>query len=221
MTHVANLLLIGPPGAGKGTQAEGLVKAFRLTHLASGDIFRKEMAEETDLGRKAREFIDRGQLVPDDLVVRMMGSRIEATVGGFLLDGFPRTVGQAVALDGLLGEIGRALDAVVCLGVDDRVLLDRLTARLTCTQCGGTFHRTANPPRKAGTCDHCGAALEARSDDKTETIRKRLAVYREQTAPVIAHYGTTGLLVEVDGSGSIDGIRRNILERLRERGLHA
>ena len=198
-----NLLLIGPPGVGKGTQAALLTDRLGLLHLASGDVFRLEIATGTKLGIRAKRYIDKGQLVPDDVTIAMMESRFtsqEAKVAGFVLDGFPRTVAQAAALDAKLESLGIELARVVSLEIDDETVVQRLGGRRVCTNCGAVYHVVSHPPQQEGVCDKCGAHLQIRSDDVEETIRKRLAVFRESTKPVLDHYDKKGLLQRVDGT---------------------
>lgn len=216
------LLLIGPPGAGKGTQAEFLVRDFGLTHLSSGDILRAEIASGSDRGAEAKSFIDRGQLVPDEMIVDMMDAPITEAAGkaGCLLDGFPRTEGQAKALDALLRRRELNLDAVILLEVDPELIVERLTARLSCPSCKAIFHRKNKPPKAPGICDDCGGELAVRSDDNETAIRSRLEVYANQTQAVIEHYQAQGALVSIPAEGQVDGVRQRIAERLRERGLH-
>jgi adenylate kinase len=192
----ARLVLLGPPGAGKGTQAQRLCSELALRHLATGDLLRRHRSEGTDLGRSAAEHMDAGGLVPDDLVVSMLLDAIPAACGeGFLLDGFPRTIAQA----DMLREAGIALTAVVVIAVPDDVLVQRLSGRITCPR-GHVFHEHAAPPARAGFCDHDGEPLERRPDDRPETVRRRLEVYHEATAPLIDYYETRGLVRRVDGT---------------------
>ena len=212
-----HILLIGPPGAGKGTQAEYLVESFGLKHLSSGDILRAEIASNSSKGVEAKSFIDKGQLVPDSMIVAMMDSFISeaSEAGGFLLDGFPRTLGQAEALDKLLKERNIDLNAVVLLEVDLELIIKRLTARISCPACKAIFHLVNKPPKVKGVCDNCGKALAVRSDDNEEAIRSRLEVYAKQTKPVIEYYKAQGTLVSIDAKGEVDGVRKRIAQRLR------
>ncbi len=210
------LILLGPPGAGKGTQAKLLLERYGIPQISTGDILREAVRKGTQLGTQAKSYMDRGALVPDDVVVGIIRERImaEDCRRGYILDGFPRTIRQAEALDRMLKGTGARLDAVVSLTVDDRVLIGRLAGRLTCPACGAMFHETANPPKKAGTCDACGTALVVRKDDQLETVTNRLKVYREQTAPLIEHYAKSGLLKEVDGLGTIEDVLDRIVAAL-------
>lgn len=207
------IVLIGPPGVGKGTQAARLVQELGLAHIASGDIFRSELREETELGKLAKAYMDRGELVPDDITVKMIAGRLatpEVRNKGFVLDGFPRTVGQARALAEMLQHLGMPLDAVISIEADDEVVVDRLAGRLTCPNCGQLFHRKTRPPRVEGRCDQCLGPLEVRADDREETIRERLRTFHDLTQPVINYYAATGLLRRVDGGQSPDEVYAHI-----------
>jgi adenylate kinase len=196
------MMLLGAPGAGKGTQAQKLVDRFGIPQISTGDLLRQNVREGTPLGIEAKTFMDAGKLAPDELIIRMMDDRLGKAdcKKGFILDGFPRTVPQADALAGLLKKRGLALDHVVSFEVPDSELLARLTGRRTCPACNSMYHVTANPPRKEGVCDKCGGALIQRSDDNEATIRNRLNVYRDQTAPLKDFYRKNGLLREVTAS---------------------
>jgi len=211
------LILLGPPGAGKGTQAKMLVEHFAIPQIATGDILRGAVQAGTDLGLQAKGYMDAGALVPDDVVIGIVRERLqeEDCKGGFILDGFPRTVAQADALQGTLADLGRALDRVISLTVDAEALVQRLTGRRTCRGCGRGYHVTFDPPRTSGLCDACGGELYQRDDDQETTIRRRLAVYAEQTAPLIAYYRSTGLLTELDGMQSIPTVQEQILAALQ------
>jgi adenylate kinase len=201
-----NLILLGPPGAGKGTQAEKLKDDFGVPYIGTGDLLRKHKAEETELGREAKSYMDNGDLVPDDLVIRMILEEVEEKgAHGFLLDGFPRSVGQAEALDDALGENGRRLTAAVLIAVDDDLVIRRLEGRRQCA-AGHLYHVEFDPPKNAGYCDQCGKPLRQREDDKEATIRKRLATYHAKTEPVIDYYQERGLLQRFDGSRSPDEV---------------
>lgn len=197
------LILIGPPGVGKGTQSALLSARNGLKSLSSGEIFRKEIEAETDLGRLARRYIEHGELVPNGVTIEMMAKRVrseEVRKAGFVLDGFPRTVKQAEALDELLFEMDTGLDKVVSIEVPEDEILSRLTGRMGCTRCGEIYHSRNKPPRREGLCDKCNSTLFVRSDDQPETIRERLRVFNEQTSPVIHYYERTGSLQRVDGT---------------------
>ncbi len=202
------LVLLGPPGAGKGTQAERLQETFNLEHVASGDLFRENLREKTDLGNLAQKYMDRGELVPDDVTIGMIRSRLEQpdAADGVILDGFPRTIAQARGLNEMLSNMDRELSAVLHIAVPDEELIRRLSGRWICEQCQTPYHVHSNPPREAGKCDVCGGKLYQREDDKPETVRARLKVYHEQTSPLIEFYREANLLHEVDGSGEIDDV---------------
>jgi adenylate kinase len=203
-----NLILLGPPGAGKGTQAKRTAAAFGLKHLSSGDILRAERKAGSDLGRKAQAYMDSGALVPDDLVVAMMADHIGRpdAAKGVLLDGFPRTRPQAEALDKKLGEIGKRIDLVIDLAVADDEVAGRLTGRRSCPKCGAVYHVKFQPPRQAGRCDAGCGELIVRDDDTEAVVRQRLKTYHDQTEPLIAYYRDRGLLRQVDGSRSVDEV---------------
>jgi len=213
-----NLLFFGPPGVGKGTQAQRLSAVFRIPHIGTGDMLRAAIASNTPLGKRAKEFIDKGQLVPDELILDAIGARIaEAdTARGFLLDGFPRTVAQAEALDALLGRLGQDLDRVVFFDVSRDELLRRLTGRRVCRQCGTAFHLVSAPPKAAGRCDQCGGELYQREDDAEATVGRRLDVYQTQTAPLLDYYRKRGLLVRVVGEGPVDRVADAIRKAVKE-----
>lgn len=207
-----NLVFLGPPGAGKGTQAERISGIYGIAHISTGDIFRENIKRGTELGRRAKEYMDRGELVPDEVVIGIVREALadEKCALGFLLDGFPRTVAQAEALEAMLREIGRPLDRVVNLSVPDEVVVERLTARRTCRDCGRNYHLVFNPPKVEGVCDACGGELFQREDDREETVRARLEEYRRKTEPLIDYYRERGLLVEVAGDGGMDEVTRAI-----------
>lgn len=203
------LVFLGPPGAGKGTQARALAQEWGVPHIATGDMLRDAAAAGTPLGRQARAFMERGALVPDDVIIGLIAERLGEPDAkrGFVLDGFPRTIPQAEALDRLLAERDQGLDRVIYFDVPEDELLRRLTGRRSCPACQATYHLTANPPRRAGVCDRCGADLVQRPDDREETVRTRLKVYAEQTAPLLEHYRGRGVLVTVAGAGPIEVVR--------------
>lgn len=211
-----NVILVGAPGVGKGTQATLLQERTGLAHVASGDLFRMHVGGQTDLGRKAREYMDCGELVPDDLVVGMILDRIAAPdcARGVLFDGFPRTVGQAEILLTELGRVGRAVHAVVVLAAPRDVLLRRLVGRQTCRNCGATFNIFYAPSLVEAECDRCGGELYTRSDDTWATARHRLDVYLEQTLPIVAFFEERGLVHQVDGLGEVDEVNRGITAAL-------
>jgi len=207
------VVLLGPPGAGKGTQAEKLVKKYNFPHISTGDIFRAAIKNGTELGTKAKEYMDKGELVPDEVVVGIVRERlVQDDCGeGFLLDGFPRTVAQAEALDDALEAMGVNLPGVVNVDVQQDELLARLTGRRVCRGCSGTYHIKFNPPTVRNVCDKCGGELYQRADDTIETVKQRLDVYRNQTSPLIAYYDQKGLLLTVDGSREIEDVFKDII----------
>ena len=200
---------LGPPGAGKGTQARDLAQEWGALHLATGDMLREAVAAGSTLGREAKSYMDKGALVPDDVIIRMMAERLGAADAGrgFILDGFPRTIAQAEALARLLKDLGQTLDTVVYFDVSEPELLRRLTGRRVCRACGHSYHVTSNPPKRAGVCDACGGELYQRDDDGEATVRNRLEVYRRQTAPLLDYYRQRNLLVTVSGEGPVVTIR--------------
>ncbi len=213
------IILIGPPGAGKGTQAESIKAKHPIAHISTGDMLRENVRSGTELGRKARAFMDAGKLVPDDLIIAMMKSRLRAddTRAGFLLDGFPRTTAQAEALDGLLAEMSIDLDAVILLEVSDDTVVKRLTSRRVCSSCGAIYNLIVSPPKIEGVCDFCSSKVIQRDDDKESVIRNRLAVYHEQTAPLVSYYEARGLLHRVDATSGKDSVLTYV-ETLKAKG---
>jgi adenylate kinase len=214
------LVLLGPPGSGKGTQAERLKEQLGLPHVASGDLFRENIGNKTKLGLLAKEYIDQGQLVPDDVTIAMVQERLQKPDcdAGVILDGFPRTLPQAEALGRILASRGRALTAVLYIKVPDEELVRRLAGRWICRQCQKPYHMVFNPPTREGICDECGGELYQREDDQPETVRARLKVYHEQTAPLIDYYRRAGLLVEVDGTGDVETVNTALLDAIRSLG---
>jgi adenylate kinase len=212
-----NLILLGPPGAGKGTQSAALVERYGVPQISTGDMLRAAVKEGSPMGLKAKSCMDAGALVPDDVVIGIVRERLEKEdcKGGFILDGFPRTVAQADALQATLKDLGKELDAVVSLNVDADALVERLTGRRICKGCGKGYHLKFDPPAKEGQCDLCGAELYQRDDDQEETIRKRLTVYQEQTSPLIDYYRKRGLLVSIDGMRDIGEVQAEIAAALR------
>ena len=214
-----NLILLGPPGAGKGTQAQRLVERFDIVQISTGEMLRAAVKAGTALGTQAKAIMEAGELVPDDLMVALIAERIEQPdcANGFILDGFPRTVAQAGALDRMLAERGLALDRVLAIEVDEEALIERIVGRFSCADCGAGYHERFNRPSREGVCDQCGGAnFTRRADDNRETMIARLAAYREQTAPIIPHYEAGGRFARVDGSGSIDAISAAIAAALQE-----
>ena len=212
-----NILFMGPPGAGKGTQAERIVEKFGIPHISTGDAFRLAMKEGTPLGLKAKEYVDQGLLVPDDVTNGIVRERLQQDdcKRGFLLDGYPRTLAQAEALDGMLKESGRRIDHVISLVVDRDMLLKRLTGRRICKSCGATYHILFNPPKQEGVCDKCGGELYQRSDDTEEKVGTRLDEYLSKTEPLLRYYRDQGLLREVNGEQEIDAVTAQITSILK------
>ena len=202
MIRKRNLVFLGPPGAGKGTLSEIIIRDEKLVHISTGDIFRAEIGNGTALGKEAKAYMDAGKLVPDQLVVDMVAARLakEDCAGGFILDGFPRTVAQAEMLEQIAEKTGRKLDCVVLFDAPCDLLIQRLTARLTCRKCKANFNKLFAKPKVEGVCDHCGGELYQRADDSLETAQNRLKVYEEQTAPLIKFYTDNGLLAKIDSS---------------------
>lgn len=211
-----NLILLGAPGSGKGTQAKFLVQKYSIPQISTGDILREEVKSGTVLGLKAKEYMDKGRLVPDGVVVGMVEERVKKgdCTAGFILDGFPRTVAQADALEGTLQRMKKALSRVILVNVDEDELVKRLTGRRVCEKCGAGYHVIFDPPKQEGVCDKCQGKLYQRDDDKESTIRNRLKVYNNQTAPLIEYYQKKQLLSMVDGMGSIEEIFGRISKAL-------
>lgn len=217
------VIIVGPQGAGKGTQADAVAPQLDLEHVATGDLFRGILKSDSELGDEVRQYYDQGALVPDDLTIRVLFAHIEqlkakrSDLSGVLLDGFPRNAAQAEALDGALAERGESISAVVLVDVPREELMKRLTGRLLCSECGATYHREFNPPKQEGSCDKCGGELFQRSDDTPEAVEKRLDIYYEQTQPILEHYREQGVLVEVDGNREISAVTSDILNALEKR----
>ena len=209
-------VLLGPPGAGKGTQAVRLVEKYDIPHISTGDIFRKNIKEGTELGKKAQEYMNAGELVPDELVVDLVKDRLQQDdcKNGFLLDGFPRTIFQAEKLDEFLAEMGQKMDIVINLKVEKDSLIKRLTGRRVCKNCGASYHIINIPPKKDGECDTCGGELMQRKDDNIETVENRINVYDDQTAPLIGYYKEAGTLVDFDGEQSLDEVFDAIVQAI-------
>ena len=214
------LVLVGPPGAGKGTQAQFIASHFAVPKISTGDIFRTNVSDGTDLGLEARKYMDAGDLVPDEVTIGMVKDRLshDDTSEGFLLDGFPRTVQQAVVLDDMLAGHDVGLDVVLELVVDDEEVVRRLSGRRTCRQCGHVWHLDFDPPATEGICDRCGGELFQRDDDSELTIRHRLEVYADQTSPLIGYYGDRGLLSGVDATGPVEDVTERAINALRRFG---
>jgi adenylate kinase len=210
------LLLLGPPGAGKGTQAERIAAKYRIPHLSTGDMLREAVAANTEIGRQAKSIMDAGRLVPDDVMIRLVAERIAQPdcARGFILDGFPRTLAQAEALDRLLEERGLELDLVLEIAVDDEALIERISGRFACARCGAGYHDRFKQPKVPGVCDACGSReFLRREDDNAATVRARLEAYHAQTAPLLPYYRDKGLLQVVDGMAEIDQVTAEVLEK--------
>ena len=209
-----NLILLGPPGAGKGTQAAKIIEKYNIPHISTGDIFRENIKNGTELGKKAQEYMNAGQLVPDELVVEIATDRLtkDDCKDGFLLDGFPRTVFQAEALDKFLAERGSRIDNVLDIDVNREELMIRLTGRRVCSKCGASFHIVNIPPKQEGICDVCGAELIQRKDDNEETAKARFETYFNETAPLVDYYKNKNVLRTIDANGSIDEVWERLLK---------
>ena len=210
------IILLGPPGAGKGTQAAGIVEKYKIPHISTGDIFRKNIKEGTDLGKKAKEYMDQGLLVPDELTVGLVTDRItqDDCKNGFMLDGFPRNVAQAQQLGQYLNSVDLALDRVINIEVDKDILVGRAVGRRICKSCGATYHVEFNPPKVDGTCDVCGGELYQRADDNEETVSKRIQVYLDETKPLADYYSNEGIIANINGEQSIDKVFADIVDAL-------
>ena len=208
-----NLILMGLPGAGKGTQAEKIIAEYQIPQISTGDMFRAAIANQTALGLKAKEYMDRGDLVPDEVTNGIVKERLaqDDTKNGFLLDGFPRTHDQAKALDEMLADLGKKIDAVIDINVPEEVLVERLTGRYMCRSCGASFHKVFKPTKVEGTCDRCGGhEFYQRDDDKPETVKNRLAVNIKNSEPILAYYKEQGLLKSIDGNRDIDAVFKDV-----------
>ena len=202
------IIMLGAPGAGKGTQAKQIAGKYSIPHISTGDIFRANIKNGTDLGKKAKEYMDQGLLVPDELTCDLVMDRIQQDdcVNGFVLDGFPRTIPQAKALDAALEKLGQHMDVAIDVDVPDENIVNRMSGRRACLDCGATYHVVSLPPKTEGKCDHCGGDLVLRDDDKPETVQKRLSVYHEQTQPLIDYYKNQGILKSVDGTQPMEAV---------------
>lgn len=210
-------ILLGPPGAGKGTQAETIANEFSIPHISTGDIFRQNIKEQTELGKKAKGFMDQGLLVPDELTVELVKDRIQKDdcKNGFLLDGFPRTIFQADALEEALNSMEQHLDCVINIQVSSDLLIQRAVGRRVCKDCGQTYHMSFNKPEKEGICDKCGGELLQRKDDAEETVSKRISVYQEQTEPLIDYYTKKGIIININGEEPISEVGKQIIAKMR------
>ena len=211
-----NIILMGLPGAGKGTQASEIVKKFPIPHISTGDMFRKAIKDETDLGKEAKSYMDRGELVPDEVTVGIVKERIseDDAKKGFLLDGFPRTIEQAEALNNIMSELDRIIDAVINIEVPEEELMNRLTGRRICEKCGTTYHLVFNPPKVDGVCDIDGGKLYQRKDDNPETVSNRLSVNVKQSKPILEYYDEKGVLKNIDGAKDIDEVTKDVIDIL-------
>lgn len=211
-------ILLGPPGAGKGTQAAKIVEKYKIPHISTGDIFRENIKQGTELGKKAQEYMNKGELVPDSLVVEIATDRLtkDDCRNGFLLDGFPRTVYQAEKLDEFLAGRGSKIDKVIDIAVDKEELMSRLTGRRVCKACGASYHVVNVPPEKEGVCDVCGGPLIQRDDDNAETVANRIEVYEAQTMPLIEYYEKAGNIAHIDGATGLDNVFADIVKALGE-----
>lgn len=212
----ARVVLLGPPGAGKGTQAKLLEEKFAAPQISTGDILRKAVAEQGVLGKQASEYIHRGELVPDQLIIDLVAERLKEKdcEKGFVLDGFPRTIAQAQSLEEILKKMGLALNCVLSVQVPHELIVERLSGRRTCKGCGALYHVVFDPPKSAGTCNRCGGELFQRDDDRAETISNRLRVYDNQTAPLVSYYRERGLLKSIDGVGKVEDIGKRMIQAL-------
>jgi adenylate kinase len=210
------IIMLGAPGAGKGTQAKQIAGKYGIPHISTGDIFRANIKNGTDLGKKAKEYMDQGLLVPDELTCDLVMDRIaqDDCAKGFVLDGFPRTIPQAQALDAALTKIGQTMDYAIDVDVPDENIVSRMSGRRACLDCGATYHIVSLPPKTEGKCDHCGSDLVLRDDDKPETVQKRLSVYHEQTQPLIDYYKKQGILKSVDGTQPMEQVFASIVDIL-------
>ena len=212
------VVFLGPPGAGKGTQTKFLEERYGACQVSTGDILRKAVRDHAPLGKKASEYLDKGELVPDDIMLNLVAERLRERdcEKGFILDGFPRTVAQAEGLEGILEDLGWSLDSVFCIQVPQEVIIQRLSGRRSCRKCGSLYHAVFNPPRREGFCDRCDGGLYQRQDDLEETIAARLRVFEKQTSPLVDFYRKRGLLKEINGVGSVEQIRSRVFQAVGE-----
>jgi len=208
------LIFLGPPGVGKGTQAALLSEKLNIPQISTGEVLRQAVEQKSQLGLKAKEYMDKGELVPDNVVIGIVRDKVADLPDGFILDGFPRTIAQAEALDEIFQSLDYSLDAVVQIVADEEVLVERLSGRRACKECGQNYHVKNKPPKTPGICDECGSKLIIRDDDKPESIRNRLKVYEEKTAPLVSYYKNSGKLIKIDGNGGIEEIHKNITDAL-------
>jgi len=213
-----NLILLGAPGAGKGTQAKKIVEKYNIPQISTGDMLREAVSKGTELGKVAKGYMDKGELLPDDVVIGIVKERLKQpdTDNGFILDGFPRTLGQAEALDVMLKELNKEIDAVVNIAVPEEEVVKRIVNRRSCKNCGAVYHLIYKPPAEEGKCDKCGGELYQRDDDQEATIRDRYSIYRSQTEPLIDYYSKKGLVKDIDGTQSMDDVTKDVLKTLEE-----
>ncbi len=213
-----NLIFLGAPGAGKGTQAKMVSEKYEIPQISTGDMLREAVAKGTELGKKAKEYMDKGELVPDEIVIGIVKERLQQPdcEKGFILDGFPRTLAQAEALDEMLKELGKKIDAVINIAVPEEEVVKRIVYRRTCRNCGAVYHLIYNPPKEDNKCDKCGGELYQRDDDKEETVRERYKVYKQNTEPLIEYYRKKGVLYDVDGTKDINGVWEEIVSILEK-----
>ncbi|MCR4657193.1 MAG: adenylate kinase [Lachnospiraceae bacterium] len=211
------IIMLGAPGAGKGTQAKKIAAEYNIPHISTGDIFRANIKEQTPLGMEAKAYMDKGELVPDELTVKILLDRVKKDdcKNGYVLDGYPRTIPQAEVLDKAVSELSESIDFAINVNVPDENIIHRMGGRRACLKCGATYHVEYMPPKTADVCDNCGAELVIRDDDKPETVKNRLSVYHEQTAPLIDYYSKKGILKEVDGTMEVDQVFEAIKNILR------
>ncbi|MEM2272489.1 MAG: adenylate kinase [Archaeoglobaceae archaeon] len=212
------IILLGAPGAGKGTQAKFLAEKYRIPQISTGDMLREAVEKSTELGKKAKEYMNQGKLVPDEIVVGIVKERLKQKdcERGFILDGFPRTIAQAEALDAMMVELGKKIDAVININVSEDEIVKRIVNRRICRKCGAIYHLIYDPPKKNGVCDKCGGELYQRDDDKEEVVRERFKVYRKNTEPLIEYYKRKGILFDVDGTKDIEKVKAEILSILEK-----
>lgn len=211
-----NLMLFGAPGAGKGTQAKFLIEKYNIPQISTGDILRAAIADKTDMGMEAKKFMDAGELVPDSTIIGIIKDRLKESdcKNGFILDGFPRTLAQATALDELMSNMKISLDKVISLNVPDELIVGRITGRRVCSKCGASFHIEFNPSKKDGVCDYCNSELILRKDDNEETVKNRLETYHSQTSPLIDFYKNLGLFTELDGTKEVEEVTKDMIKAL-------
>lgn len=213
-----NLILLGAPGAGKGTQAKIITDNFKIPQISTGDMLREAVAKGTELGKKAKEFMNQGKLVPDEVVIGIVKERLKQKdcENGFILDGFPRTIAQAEALDRIMAEFGKRIDAVININVPEEEVVRRIVNRRICKKCGAIYHLIYDPPKKSGICDKCGGELYQRDDDKEAIVRERFGIYKKNTEPLIDYYKKKGILYDVDGTKDIEKVKAEILSILKK-----